>query len=549
MFLFAFLHVCIHIACCFVATTISGERPPKRAKLQTEEQDLQEQLALDVRGQYAAVKQKRAAGFSSEESLLYVRGETVELWNALNSTTNGNKLIVDGPPGTGKSIEVWAWALWKARKQKLKVTWYHMNKSEVVKVLIDGVVDKITTGYTAEITDIKDSEGSILIVDGVISSENFTVRCACSNWCKSMSGRRFVLVSSVSTPIALQEKKEAGIVDFTVGSWTFEQYQEACKDETFFEHVVNNMRCPGIGADADKHKLLLSKYYFAGGCARWMFEFSYNDFIIDLKAHLQKVGDYNSLWTGGGGDETIVAVNHLRGVTMVVDDDQIETKKYFFISQHVAAVLAVTCSDRNKFLIDSYKIAAATKNPAFEGWIFEFDVDYQLSQACSKKEKFRAKMRSQTDDFVLIDEDRSVDMYEVFNSDDELSAQIKLLDVNRMLWAKPQRWCQKAYDFLCVWKDDSNALKMVVANATLAKTHSVLLTEVNNLASALGVRDCVISAIRFDFIVPENADFTIGDICGRLCDWDNLRGKKWPNKPSSEAYTDCLSVIEVVRTS
>ena len=109
--------------------------------------------------------------------------------------------------------------------------------------------------------------------------------------------------------------------------------------------------------------------------------------------------------------------------------------------------------------------------------------------------------------------------------------------------------CQKAYDFLCVWKDDSNALKMVVANATLAKTHSVLLTEVNNLASALGVRDCVISAIRFDFIVPENADFTIGDISGRLCDWDNLIGKKWPNKSSSEAYTDCLSVIEVARTS
>ena len=90
-----------------------------------------------------------------------------------------------------------------------------------------------------------------------------------------------------------------------------------------------------------------------------------------------------------------------------------------------------------------------------------------------------------------------------------------MLDVSRMLWAKPQSWCQKAYDFLCVWKDDSNALKMVVANATLAKTHSVLLIKVNNLASALGARDCVISGIRFAFIVPENADFTIGDISWR----------------------------------
>ena len=549
MFLFAFLDVCIHIACCFVATTISGERPPKRAKFQTEEQDLCEQPPLATKGQYVTVKQMCIAGFSSGESLLYVREETVDLWNALNSTTDdSNNLAVDGPPGTGKSTEVWAWALWKAREDKLKITWYHMTKRTMEKVLIDGATNKITTGYTAERNDIKDSEGSILIVDGVISSMNVDVSNACHYWRKGMRGRSYILVSSVSVNVALQENSEARIVVFNVGSWTFEQYQKACEYNEFFTLVAENMRCPGIGADADKHKLLLSKYYFAGGCARWMFEFTYDASITDINAHLEKVGDYHSLWRSGGGDETIVAVNHLRGLTVVVDG-KIWAKKYFFISQYVAAVLAATCSDRHKFLVESYKISAATKNPSFEGWIFEFDVDYQLSPACSRKEKFRAKMRPQTDDAVFVDEDRTVDMYEVFNSDDELSDKIKLLDANRMLWAKPQSWCQKAYDFLCVWKDDSNALKMVVANATLAKTHSVLLTEVNNLASALGVRDCVISAIRFDFIVPENADFTIGDISGRLCDWDNLIGKKWPNKSSSEAYTDCLSVIEVARTS
>ena len=172
------------------------------------------------------------------------------------------------------------------------------------------------------------------------------------------------------------------------------------------------MKCPSIGEDADKHKLLLSKYYFAGGCARWMFEFSYSDFITDLEAHLQKVKNYKCVWMGGVSDETIGAVNHLRGVTIVVDDDQIETKKYFFISQHVAAVLAAMCSDRKQFLIDSYKRAAAINNPAFEGWIFDFDVDYQLCQAFSKKEKFRAKMRSGTDDAVL---DVSVDVYMEFD--------------------------------------------------------------------------------------------------------------------------------------
>ena len=537
-------------SCCYCCSTNynSGERPPKRAKLPTEERDLQDQLPLNVKGQYVTVTQKRVAGFSSGESLLFARQETVDLWNALDSPTAN--LVVDGPPGTGKSTEVWAWALWKAVKDKLKVTWYHMTNRAVEKVLIDGTTNKITFGYTAEITDIVHSEGSILIVDGVISSINFAVSRDCHNWCKSQQDRRFIMVSSVSVSVALQENREAAIVQFTVGSWTFEQYQEACADDDFFGQVKVNLRCPGQETVDDRDQLLLAKYYFAGGCARWMFEFNHHDCIMDFDAHLEKVGDYHSLWGSGGGDQTIVAVNHLRGVTMV-ENGHIKTKKYFFISQHVAAVLAANCSDMIKFLTDSYKMAAETKNPAFEGWVFEFDVDYQLTQACKKKKKFNAKMRSSLTDGatdLLLDE-RSVDVYIVFNSVEDLIVQIQLLGAKQILWAKPKCWCQKAYDFLCLWKDDSDELQMVVANATLAKTHSVLLSEVKTLARALGQQECAVSAIRLDFIVPENANFSIGDIVGRLCEWKNLRGKQWPNSPSLREYPDYLAVTEVLRTS
>ena len=74
----------------------------------------------------------------------------------------------------------------------------------------------------------------------------------------------------------------------------------------------------------------------------------------------------------------------------------------------------------------------------------------------------------------------------------------------------------------------------------------MLLTKVNNLASALASLDCAISSIRFDCIVPESVDFTIGNIYSI---GNNLEGKKWPNSPSLEKYTDCLTVLEVARTS
>ena len=496
------------------------------------------------------VRQKDLAGFSCKESLLYVRAETVELWNALNDAGDNN-LSVDGPPGTGKSTEAWAWALWKAKKDMVTVTWYHLTKRKVVKVLIDGSTGQITTGYDAEIADIKNSIGSILIVDGVIASKSFDVSSACCNWRGWETGRRFIIVSSVSEPVALQENEEAKIVDFIVGSWTFKQYQDACADELFFSKVVENLRCPGLELVDDRDQLLFSKYYFAGGCARWMFEFDHSRWQIDFSTHLRKVTNYALLFGGGGGDETNVAVNHLRGVTVVVTSG-IKEKKYFFISQFAAGELAKKCDDKRKFLIDSYKKAKDTENPAFEGWIFEFDVDYQLEQAHQQQLKFCSEIRPWTPDGTPRKEERSVDMYIVFDSVDGLSTAINSLGTDKVLWTKPKLWCQKAFDFLCFWKmsdASTDGLNMVVVNATLAKTHSVLLGEVHKLACDLGKQGCVVSAIRFEFMVPKDAEFTFGDIDGRLCGWNNLRGKQWPNAPTSDSYADCLAVEEISRTS
>ena len=134
----------------------------------------------------------------------------------------------------------------------------------------------------------------------------------------------------------------------------------------------------------------------------------------------------------------------------------------------------------------------------------------------------------------------------------DLSLLINKLGAGEVLWAKPALWCQKAYDFLCFWKDEStNALNMVVLNATLAQTHSVLLEEVRKLAAGLGKQECVVTAIRFDFLVPKDAHFTFGDISGRLCEWKNLQGVQWPNAPSWNSYFSqhCLAVAEVVQTS
>jgi hypothetical protein len=428
------------------------------------------------------------------------------------------------------------------------------RKRLLLKVMIDGSTGNITSELILDDVqrEIGHSLGSVLIVDGVIAQMSSVVTPACCYWRSLENGRRFILVSSVSVSVALQENREADIVEFTVSSWTCDQYRNACANDEFFEKVARNLQCPDLETVADREQLLLAKYYFAGGCARWMFEFSYSEWRSDFNGHLQKVQNYIPLFGDGGGDQTAVAVNHLRGLTMLATDG-IQEKMYFFVSQYAVGALAKKCDNKRKFLVDSYRQADATKNPAFEGWIFEFDVDYQLDQAHrSSSHIFSSEIRSPiTSDTVTVAQMR-VDLYITFDSAGELSTVIKSLEVGQVLWARPKLWCQKAYDFLCIWKelkDDSEHTNMVVANATLAATHSLKLEEVHKLAHGLTELDCAFSAIRFDFIVPEDAHFNVGQITGRLCEWKNLQGDFWPSRDNTESLGVCLALTYVARTA
>ena len=341
----------------------------------------------------------------------------------------------------------------------------------------------------------------------------------------------------MSVTVAVEQGKAAKMVYFTVGSWTFEQYEQACNEEKFYDSVKENLRCPGFQQVDDKKELLLCKYDFAGGCARWMFEFNYDEWTADFEKHLNDVNDYEHLFNEGSGDETHVAVNHLRGAT-VLTVNGIQKKKYFFISKHAARELGKKCSDKRKFLIASYKKAAETKNPAFGGWIFEFDVDYQLQDACDRNEDFKVHVRSPQDEKDGAEggeERRPVSRYVEFAAVSDLVAPIQQLAAGQVLWAKPALWCQKAYDFLCFWKE-SNLLYMLAANASHAKKHSVLLNVVNQLGTFLGAQGCAVEAIRFDFLVPTGAEFRVGAVEGRLSEWNNLAGVKWPNAANTDAY-------------
>ena len=494
------------------------------------------QVAVDTCDTYIEVKQK-CIGFGtdcSDECLIFVRKETAEMWSTLETKTAlGVNLLVGGPPGTGKSTEAWAWARWKAHATEKKVTWFHFSKVEKLKVEIDGLNRTMIT-YSANISDIDSSEGDFLVVDGVTKEASTDIYSRCVSWRRSQPGRVFVAISSVSSiVISVEQLKDAKICKHTVPSWTFEQYVKACENMCFFQKVEKNLRCPSRNSIADKDELLLSKYEFAGGCARWMFDFTFDEWKTDFGEHIEKVVEYKIVFTEAGGDATQDAVNHLRGLTMKGME-----KRYFFISQHALKELSEKCSDKRNFIIDSYKKAAETANPSYLGWIFEFDVDYQIEFAKLNKTNIKVECRvsKEVEELCVTDYITYTDMHDVIS-------RVKKLRETEILWAKPQLWCQKAFDFLYFLKK-GDEISMIAVNASHGLQHTLLLNVVNSLAVSCGSEECIIDKIRFDFYVPPTAsDFCVSKVYGRLCGLKNLKGQDWPNGGHAIDYSNNFVAI------
>lgn len=502
---------------------------------------------LDAPRTLVSVHLKKAAGFNGADDMsrIFVRAETKQLWEAIVGTAAaGKNLMVEGPPGTGKSTEVWAWAIWVARENKKVVTWFHTDRAKCVKVVIDGQQNNLKIFHNAELSSIRNSAGNYLVVDGVTSDKVESILQSCTAWKASNPEFTFIAVTSAAVKIAVEQLEGSSIETFTVASWTFDQYVDACADESFFEEIKINLKCPPYQDVESKEAMLLSKFECAGGSARWMFEFNYNTWERDFQAHMRGVTDYKRLFDEGGGDEARLAANHLRGVTVENQSGGWQLKNYFFISKRVVQELSKRCCDAaelRKFILTSYRQAEQINNPAYRGWIFEFDVELQLCDSLKLGKLMHFEIRSYGDN-PNTHEERAVNSYITFKNEAELVAAMKGLPVTQVMWAKPAKWCQTSYDYLCFWQ--INGLwNMVAANATWSQKHTANLLGVRDLATALGNNGCVIAAIRFDFLCPLNSTFEVSSVQGRLCEWKNLMGELWPNSPRPDAYLDKRCIV------
>jgi hypothetical protein len=311
-------------------------------------------------------------GFTNNEKILFARDECVKLWSEIDEIECG--MIIQGPQGVGKSTEVWAWACHQAIELKKSVLWVHVDNAMLP---FCAMLTPTSCSWSNLNSDrlgplMKTADVDILIFDGYKSTDKCKMVVSYLLPYASLQKRKGIVITSTAAGLDPLDfgilSQKIRVIDFS--PWALTSYFEACENKDFFENVSETF--DGI-MDASQLTLaervayVKEKYYYAGASARWMFQFSVSEIRVIVKRLLNKVDNFRSLLEGARGPQAKESSNHL--LMMYPTLSQFQT---FFVSKYVLQQLLSKSKDVTD-IHRAYSLALVHENPAFLGWVVEFD--------------------------------------------------------------------------------------------------------------------------------------------------------------------------------
>ena len=187
-----------------------------------------------------------------------------------------------GPPGTGKSVGAFAFAA-SVDRVEWTIMWVQFSRDGIPSISIFEGDYKYTAPCSLEMllglislraqTGVKNS---LLILDGYLRSEvnHQHVLQQATGW-RNMDKdrRRLVVASSLSSRGKFSEGEDIAnsVQEHIVPSWIFQEYLAALQIPELAESVYRFLdTTPG----KPLQEAIEDKFYYAGGCARYMFEYS-----------------------------------------------------------------------------------------------------------------------------------------------------------------------------------------------------------------------------------------------------------------------------------
>lgn len=493
---------------------------------------IEQQIACNGHHEFVRTHSRTYSGLIGRDdddnanALMYVRPEVVEMWSKLKELQVKSKisqLHVQGPPGTGKSTVAWAWACFTA--QKKNVIWAHITKSEqsITICHFDRGKMKSFTVPVKKFEFVISSQSNkldadIMIIDGVTTANYSNIMSDAFQWKLDGTDRKIALITSQQITIPLHELQQAKILTWSMPSWKWDDYFKACQNSDFYKQVEEFLP----KQEMLKEEKLAAKYYLAGASARWMFGIAFDVLKAEIDKQLAKVENKKLLLAGLSGNKCQGAVGHL---TMVNSEG-----KTFLVSRYVMRTLAETADIELEFLNKARDYARQYRNPAFEGWVVEFDFLFRVRQAARDADILG----------LIVQNGEEQDMLPVTSLTcgvDPTDAQkMQHLDTTSGSWFFPKLWNQGGYDAVYITSETVHFVQI-----TRSDKHSLKLRYMRQfLINLPNSKDWKVEII---FAVPKGTDFALptgSAVTGSIKEWgwatDHVRVVTFAKRVECEAF-------------
>ena len=469
---------------------------------------------------------------ASQNLVLYCRPKFHQQFKFLQEAVIDNARFgwILGPPGTGKSTTALAFAS-TLNSYEWVVTWIHLSrddfpvcvryeKGEKKSRVVD--ISRNWDELDEILYNVDDSAQHIVFVDGYALNglRHIDIQQQCNWWRKKDKvNRRLVVVCSMSSrgKTKLEEDMMNNFEEFFVFSWELGEYLAAAEHDAFFNNVKSNLDSSddlqlslAETLQATCADLIKSKFYFAGGCSRYMFLFKTATVIEYLDNSVAAVSDIMPYITGVIGDISNNVINRLFSHFYRPGGISQKARTTCIVSEWAASQLAMKGGPN---LVKN--LAAVTRhehNPSMNGWLFEMWF-FALLRHCG----------------ITLCDDLGNKQEEWASSIVHTFAKVPTLPDDYGVWLKPSKWNQGGYDAIFI--DKPGGLVRFV-QVTRGDSHSFKIEYFYKFLQML--RDSPssfeISTLEIVFLVLKGkiANFKISNVSGqgRLAEFGWERGKE-----------------------
>eukprot|EP00961_Rhodomonas_salina_P225665 3051064-Rhodomonas_salina.1 len=290
------------------------------------------------------------------------------------------------------------------------------------------------------------------------------IKGVCCDWRNvDRNHRRLLVTTSLGSRGKTKSEEEANdkARELVVYSWTLEEYLEAIRYDLLYANVAK-----WINDDTERGReaLVESRYQVMGGSCRYMFEFSIEEVIRELKVGMQSITNYEVFLSHQIGERSGAFVNRLFARYRVEEEEV-----WAPISKFVATELASKLGESFVHKV----MSAFPNNPVGQGFAFEM--------------LFFARISHGQRGVVVIDRDKEEQEWGHFIVKDlEPGKRNSWGSKNTKVCLKPKTWNQGGYDAVLVVKENENQLVRFV-QLTKSSCHELKMKYFSECLEALGI--------------------------------------------------------------